>query len=453
MRLFPFSGLLFFVLLGCSDLIQAGSPDSLEVALSQGEQLRKNWPNDRPKTNPEIRVISGKYLTLYTDLPASFEIDRLPEIFDAAVPLWCDYFRVNLQNCRNWQMIGVLLGDWNVFSNTNLLQKVPQLRHGYSQGYWLWIRQQSSDYYQRHLLLHEGVHGLMSYLFGAIGPRWYSEGLAELLATHHWEEKSKQLTIRYMPENKEEVPNWGRIRLVREMVDLSELGTLQSLLTLPFDEDGDKKPYARNWAIAAFLDGHPQYGDWLRDLAPQVSHPDFNQHFLERIAQQPEKRLEWDWADFLRNLDYGYDFKQSAIADFQPGQPLKKGGENRTIPLGWGWTNTGIQVEKGQTYTFRARGQFQIRRNGETWKSEPNGVTLDYHAKFPIGLLIGSVIPTDQSPTLQKSNRFSADFRNPFAIGTGTVWKCEQTGLLFLRINEPTADLPHSRGTVQVQIE
>ena len=39
-----------------------------------------------------IRKLEGKHITLYTDLPAAREVDELPRVFDAAVPLWCDYF-------------------------------------------------------------------------------------------------------------------------------------------------------------------------------------------------------------------------------------------------------------------------------------------------------------------------------------------------------------------------
>ena len=37
-----------------------------------------------------IRRLTGKHLTLYTDLPTQREVDELPEVFDRAVPQWCE---------------------------------------------------------------------------------------------------------------------------------------------------------------------------------------------------------------------------------------------------------------------------------------------------------------------------------------------------------------------------
>ena len=51
-------------------------------------------------------------------------------------------------------------------------------------------------------------------LLGAVGPGWYMEGMAELLGTHRWQEG--QLQLRVIPDHRQEVPMWGRIKLVRD---------------------------------------------------------------------------------------------------------------------------------------------------------------------------------------------------------------------------------------------
>ena len=80
----------------------------------------------------------------------------------------------------------------------------------------LWLYEQPSDYYRRHLLLHEGTHGFMNTVLGGCGPLWYMEGIAEYLATHRW--KDGRLTLGYMPRSRDEVPQWGRIRLIQDAV-------------------------------------------------------------------------------------------------------------------------------------------------------------------------------------------------------------------------------------------
>ena len=64
------------------------------------------------------------------------------------------------------------------------------------------------------MLLHEGTHAFMARWLGGAGPPWYMEGIAELLATHHWQKG--QLTLDVMPQSKEEMPYWGRIKLVKD---------------------------------------------------------------------------------------------------------------------------------------------------------------------------------------------------------------------------------------------
>ena len=163
-----------------------------------------------------IRKLPGRRLTLYTDLSGA-EIDRLPAVFEQAFPQWCRYFKVKEDEHADWHMTGFLMKDKARFVEAGLLpEKLPPFEHGFSWGTVLWIYEQPSDYYRRHLLLHEGTHGFMNSLLGGCGPTWYMEGLAEYLATHCWREG--RLTLGYMPRSRDEVPQWGRIRRIQEAV-------------------------------------------------------------------------------------------------------------------------------------------------------------------------------------------------------------------------------------------
>lgn len=68
-----------------------------------------------------VRKIVGRHLRLYTDLPASDAVDSLPVVFDAAVPLWAEYFGVELSKLRNWRMQGYLIEDREKFAALGLL--------------------------------------------------------------------------------------------------------------------------------------------------------------------------------------------------------------------------------------------------------------------------------------------------------------------------------------------
>ena len=57
------------------------------IALFVAATLASAQPaGDAPAPSAGIRKIAGKHLLLYTDLESDPEIDRLPAVFDQAVP-------------------------------------------------------------------------------------------------------------------------------------------------------------------------------------------------------------------------------------------------------------------------------------------------------------------------------------------------------------------------------
>ena len=107
-------------------------------------------------------------------------------------------------------MTGYVMKSRERFEQAGLVSsKLPPFKSGYSSGDELWLYDQTSDYYRRHLLLHEGTHCFVNDFFGGSGPPWYAEGLAELCGTHRLEDG--KLTLGYMPKSRREAPGWGRI--------------------------------------------------------------------------------------------------------------------------------------------------------------------------------------------------------------------------------------------------
>src|ERR1700722_17669430 len=136
-----------------------------------------------------FRQLEGKHLTLITDVPASPEVDELPQAFDAAFPQWCEYFSLDAKQHADWHVTGYLMQAKEHFQQAGYWRPdLPAFPNGYSQGKEFWLHNQTSPYYRRHLLLHEGVHSFMYTLIGTVGPPWYMEGIAELLATHRWQD-------------------------------------------------------------------------------------------------------------------------------------------------------------------------------------------------------------------------------------------------------------------------
>ena len=122
-----------------------------------------------------IRQLAGRHITLHTDLAPAPEVDELPQVFDAAVPLWCQYFGVDPAKAAMWKMTGCVMQDKDRFVAAGLYPKdLPPFPHGFARGSQLWIYDQPSNYYRRHLLLHEGTHQFMEQFVGGCGPPWYS---------------------------------------------------------------------------------------------------------------------------------------------------------------------------------------------------------------------------------------------------------------------------------------
>ncbi len=334
-----------------------------------------------------VRKLSGKRLTLYTDAGGD-EIDRLPGIFDQAFLQYCEYFHVPPGELAHWMMRGFLMKDKSRFLQTGLLPGgLPDFLHGFSAGHELWIYDQPSDYYRRHLLLHEGVHGFMNAVLGGCGPTWYMEGMAEMLATH--ELQDGRLKLNYFPKNREEVPEWGRIKLIKDAVAGNRSESLRSVIEGPRNLQKETELYAWSWAAAAFLDRHPRYRDRFRQLYKQVGRPDFNE-FVFDLFEKDWPELSEEWQVFIAGLEYGYDVARAAI-DFTPGKPLPEKGTVVSIAADRGWQNSGIQLQAGAKYRLKASGRYQVANQPKIWWCEPGGVSIRYYQGRPLGILLAAV--------------------------------------------------------------
>ncbi len=384
-----------------------------------------------------LRKIVGRHLRLYTDLPSSDAVDSLPLVFDAAVPLWAEYFGIEVDTLRNWRMQGYLVQDRAKFAALGLLPKAnPDFTNGFSIGNELWLMEQPSDYFRRHLLLHEGTHGFMYTQLGETGPGWYMEGMAELLGTHRWQEG--QLRLRVLPASREEVPMWGRIKLVRDAYQAGAPLELSAVMALEKRRVFSTNEYAWSWALCQFFDAHPRWQDKFRRLQKHVAAQDFNQRLRHDFrAEWPE--LLTEWRAFVATLDYGYDTDRMAMVH-RPSSAVTEEA-SATIAADRGWQSTGWLMEAGQAYRVTAAGRYRIANDGSPWPCEPGGVTLEYHEGQPLGKLLGAWRTT-------ANHRFS----EPFAVGLAAKLKPPEDGVLYLRVNDSPARLSENRGKLSVNI-
>jgi len=405
---------------------------------------------------------------LYTDLPTSPAVDTLPAIFDRAVPQWAQYFGIDPTLVADWRVRAFLIGDRAKFAAVGLLLPDDRsLVHGYATSSDVWVLDQPTDYYRRHLVLHEGTHAFMTKFLGGCGPGWYSEGMAELLATHRLEEKETgvfssdgnatnskankrlpspfllRLTLNVMPRDRREVPMLGRIKLVRDAVAAGQALTLAEVMAIDNHKQLTNEQYAWCWAAAKFLDSHPRYRERFRTLSKQVQDPKFDDLVRREFATDWEELLA-EWQAYVATLDHGYDFERMAIR-FERGTPLGRARRDVLIASDQGWQSSGVWLEAGKTYRVRARGRFQIAaEDGVAWPCEPGGVTIEYHDGRPLGMLLGAIVPEDAN---------GATFARPLSIGLGCEIMPEVSGTLYLRVNDSAARLGDNRGTLTISID
>jgi hypothetical protein len=320
---------------------------------------------------------------------------------------------------------------------------LPPFPHGYSRDDELWLYDQPSDYYRRHLLLHEGTHGFMYTRLNAAAPPWYIEGIAELLGTHRWAEG--KLTLNYFPQHRDEVPQWGRIRIVQDDFKANRAMFLKGVFDMDSRSHMKTDAYGWCWAAAAFLEGHPRYRERFHKAAQFTRRGDFVTQFAAEFSADARDLFE-EWQIYVGDLEYGYDLSRAAI-EFKPGKPLAAEGAKVTIAADRGWQSSQIHLEVGERYQLKASGRYQVASEPKPWMSEPQGVSIRYYKGWPLGMLLAAVRPDENDPDAP-----SGLFRVR-SVGREDAFAPLQSGTLYLRINDSCAELADNAGTLEVEVK
>jgi hypothetical protein len=320
---------------------------------------------------------------------------------------------------------------------------VPEFLAGFQRGEQIWVYPQQGEYYTRHLLLHEGTHGFMYQFRGGLAAPWYAEGMAELFGLHQW--RDDKLTIGYRLTDRDEVPYWGRVALIRKAVENGELKTLDEVFQIPGKAFRQVESYAWAWAACEFLSRHPLSAEAFADLIHHCA--DDPATFSRRLPdglQASWSELEFEWRVFLREIDYGYDVERAVIGLANSTDPS---GRKLEIMADRGWQATKLNVHAGQPLTISASGEFQIAYDTEPWPCQANGVTIEYYRGRPLGRLLAAILPITEDSVEYPRELEVID------IGNGATIVPAFTGYLLLRINDSPARWGDNQGLLAVTIE
>ncbi len=414
------------------------SPVDAFVPYASCQELRNEATGLYELKSPRLDVIS--------DIPIDDELRSWSGLLEQSLVQWQDYFRVDANATKGLKATVYVMVDDSKFQRNGLMTGVPAFKEGFQSGNRLYVREQPSTYYRRHLFLHEATHWIMWHLYGGGGSAWFMEGMADMQATHLLSAGKLQLGI--IPSSPAEVSYWGRLRLIDESLKQSTAPTLTQILGYETVQDQTMR-YAWSWAACVFFTNHPKFGPMLREVsAGKLDYSlALSRKFKARVGESwNEAQIDWD--GFLSDLDFGYDLSRSLV--FSGDRPAKKLEISQKFSLATerGWQSAGIRVEKGRPIQFQCDGRFRIRlaegAQGEDWNSEPQGVTIEYYRGNPLGCVLASVVPTDDP---EETRRWETH-----PIGRSGTLSPAVAGTLFLKINESSSGLYDNSGTVSVTI-
>jgi hypothetical protein len=276
----------------------------------------------------------------------------------------------------------------------------------------------------------------------AAWPPWYTEGLAELLATHQLDESG--VSLARFPASRDEVPGLGRIGLVQDALARGQRRSLNDVLLMAHRDFLENDAYAWSWALVAFLDGHPAYRDRFHALVRAREEADPQARFRALYADD-WPQLETEFAVFVADLEHAYDFARTAIDFDTPLSALRDARQVR-IAADRGWQNSGIQVVGGKSYRITARGRYEIARTEEIWWCEPGGVSIRYYHGWPLGRLLAAIGSDEIEPDAVGGFLAAVD------VGLAGEIEAPGDGTLFLRVNDSAAELADNRGTLEVEV-
>ena len=401
---------------------------------------------EEPALQTRFRTLDGRHIRLKSDSDSEPLLKDCVAAFDAAVPQWAAFFQIPLERLQNWKVDAFLMENEQAFRDTGDLPGRFKFPYGYAIDGNLWAFRQQSDYYTRHLLLHEGVHALAIELYGGTGPSWFAEGLAEMLGVHTG--TGKNVIVNQVPVSREAVPYWGRFKLIRRLQQAQRIPTLQQVLDYPADLKGDVESYGWSWAAMMLLTQYPEYRSEVLKACAAGSNTtaSFTEQFKRSVARQ-RPIIDARWRLMCQTLDYGFDWSRERV-DLSLQDPIWDGKPlTMRVDASRGWQSCGVRLSPGQSLTIRSSGTCVLDRAQKPWKSEPAGVTVEYANGRPLGQLLVAVVP---NATGEQRQLAPMPIR---AIETETVIRTKEHCWLVFRVNDHLAKRADNEGGYGVQVQ
>ena len=394
-------------------------------------------------------------LTLVSDIPFDDELKSWPGLIEQSIEQWQIYHGVDASKMDGWHIQAVLIGDRARLTELGLLDGVPDFDEGYQYGNKIFLREQPTVYYRRHLFLHEATHWVMWKLYGGAGPPWFMEGMADMHGTHSLNNRVLKLGV--IPSSSEQVARWGRLRLINETLNRGVAPSMTEILAYGNAREDHEIRYSWSWAATVFFTNHPKYGPVLRELYGKgINYSDSLSRSFRAQLEPDWERVQTDWNGFISDLEFGYDLDRSRVVHaVRPLKQLRQGeSDHFSLATDRGWQSTGVMVEADRPVRISCSGDFQIRQSvgpagsagpaGSDWRIGPSGVTYQFYRGDPLGCVIASVVSPGEP---EDTKRWST-----VRIGALGMIVPKKSGEIFLKVNESSNGLWDNVGTVFAEI-
>lgn len=399
------------------------------------------------KTSEGFNELVAPNMRLITDLEIDSELMQWPVYLEQATEQWKRVFAPPPAKVGSLAPVVHLVGDRRRWEQSGLLSQVPRFEDGFQLGDQLYVVEQTSVYYRRLLFLHESTHWIMYRWQGGAGSPWLMEGMADLFGTHRFDQA--RLVLGYYPATPEEVPGWGRLRLIKETLEQKSAPKLSAIIGFPDMKQQRMERYSWSWAACTFLMRHPELADDFQAI--YRGNLDYGMTSAQRFFQTMESRwggLSLRWRCFVDELGFGMDVPRSSLllSDINLSEISQK-QIHSSVAADRGWQAVYGPVPPGTKLQIQASGRFVVRQlaSGANWESEAAGVSVEYHRGMPLGCLMGVWAEVEGE---QPSEPWI-----PIRIGKEALLESpSRPAVLLLRINEPAAGLVDNQGSLDISI-
>ena len=258
---------------------------------------------------------------------------------------------------------------------------------------------------------HESVHAFCAMTFGATGPIWYAEGMAEV--GQYW--RAGQLEVNISAPVVDYLTN-AEPKKMRDIVAAGQI-------------TGDSwQAYAWRWALCHLLANNPNYADRFQRLgiAMMSGRRDSFDNAFGRVAQL----ISFEYDQFVQNFGNCYRV-HLCVWDWEsePKKLSRRSAKARAkveVLAKAGWQASKLQVVGATTYDYAAQGKWNINAKTET---DADGTEAGE------GRLVGVIF-----------NEF--ELSEPFDLGKRGSFTASGDGHLFIRCAEPWTELSDNDGTL-----